>query len=308
MIDCQDYQFYKTLLESTRAIPWKIDWRTKEFSYIGPQIESVLGWPQDSWKTAQDWIDRIHEEDREKTVSYCVNLSNQGTDHEADYRALTPSGDYIWIRDVVYAEIEEGETVAIIGFMFDISERKKLELELESLNQKNQQLLLLDALTGVANRKALSEQIEYEFSRSLRYQRPLSVLFIDVDFFKDYNDRYGHLQGDVCLITIAGQLRNMFSRASDFVARFGGEEFVILLPETCLQDAIQMAEKCRCQIFELNIPSRAENIFSKVTVSIGVNTLDTEKNYLDATTFLKSADELLYLAKSQGRNQVQYIQ
>jgi diguanylate cyclase (GGDEF)-like protein len=64
---------------------------------------------------------------------------------------------------------------------------------------KNQQLLLLDALTGVANRKALSEQIEYEFSRSLRYQRPLSVLFIDVDFFKDYNDRYGHLQGDVCL-------------------------------------------------------------------------------------------------------------
>lgn len=66
MIDCQDYQFYKTLLESTRAIPWKIDWRTKEFSYIGPQIESVLGWPQDSWKTAQDWIDRIHEEDREK--------------------------------------------------------------------------------------------------------------------------------------------------------------------------------------------------------------------------------------------------
>lgn len=83
---------------------------------------------------------------------------------------------------MVYAEIEEGETVAIIGFMFDISERKKLELELESLNQKNQQLLLLDALTGVANRKALSEQIEYEFSRSLRYQRPLSVLFIDVDF------------------------------------------------------------------------------------------------------------------------------
>ncbi len=69
----------------------------------------------------------------------------------------------------------------------------------------------------------------------------------------------------------------MFSRASDFVARFGGEEFVILLPETCLQDAIQMAEKCRCQIFELNIPCKAENIFSKVTVSIGVNTLDTEK-------------------------------
>jgi diguanylate cyclase (GGDEF)-like protein len=77
-------------------------------------------------------------------------------------------------------------------------------------------------LTGVANRKALSEQIEYEFSRSLRYQRPLSVLFIDVDFFKDYNDRYGHLQGDVCLITIAGQLRSMFSRASDFVALWWG--------------------------------------------------------------------------------------
>ena len=93
---------YKTLLESTKAIPWKIDWASKQFTYIGPQIEQLLGWRQSSWLSADDWADRIHPDDREATVNYCIAQSERGIDHEADYRALTQDGTYVWIREVVH--------------------------------------------------------------------------------------------------------------------------------------------------------------------------------------------------------------
>jgi len=118
---------YKTLLESTKAIPWKIDWESKLFSYIGPQIEELLGWPQDSWVSAQDWIDRMHEKEREETTTYCISQSAAGIDHEADYRALKADGSYVWVRDVVHVIRENGVTTALVGFMFDITERKLAE-------------------------------------------------------------------------------------------------------------------------------------------------------------------------------------
>src|SRR5690606_41090724 len=97
-----DSTVYKTLLESTKAIPWKIDWSTKKFKYIGPQIEELLGWTPESWGSVEDWVARMHPEDREWVVNYCVSQSESGIDHEADYRAQTSSGDYVWIRDVVH--------------------------------------------------------------------------------------------------------------------------------------------------------------------------------------------------------------
>lgn len=83
-----DSAVYKTLLESTHAIPWVIDWESAKFTYIGPQIDALLGWSQDSWVTVQDWAERIHEEDRERVVNYCISQSQSGVDHEADYQAL----------------------------------------------------------------------------------------------------------------------------------------------------------------------------------------------------------------------------
>jgi len=131
-----DQAVYKTLLESTKAIPWKIDWATMTFAYIGPQIEKLLGWTPESWASAQDWIDRMHPDDRQWVVDYCVSQSKAGIDHEADYRALTSDGGYVWIRDVVHVvRTESGEVEALIGFMFDISERKKSEEKLAALQK-----------------------------------------------------------------------------------------------------------------------------------------------------------------------------
>lgn len=121
-----DSAVYKTLLESTKAIPWKIDWSTMKFAYIGPQIESLLGWTPSSWQSVEDWAERMHPDDRESVVNFCVSQSKAGTDHEPDYRALTKDGDYVWIRDVVHVvRNKEGEVDSLVGFMFDISERKK---------------------------------------------------------------------------------------------------------------------------------------------------------------------------------------
>lgn len=125
---------YKTLLESTQAIPWRLNWQTQQFEYIGPQIEQLLGWPQHSWKTVEDWATRIHADERDAVVNLCITQSMSGIDHEADYRALTKDGGFIWMRDVVHV-IRNGEEVeALVGFMFDISERKRLEQALETTN------------------------------------------------------------------------------------------------------------------------------------------------------------------------------
>lgn len=97
-----DNDTYKTLLESTKAIPWKIDWKTMQFVYIGPQIEQLLGWAPSSWVSVNDWAERMHPDDKERVVDFCITQSKSGTDHEADYRALTKTGDYVWIRDVWY--------------------------------------------------------------------------------------------------------------------------------------------------------------------------------------------------------------
>jgi len=126
-----DNAVYKTLLESTKAIPWKIDWATMSFAYIGPQIEPLLGWSQASWVSANDWAERIHPEDREQVVNFCLSQSQSGIDHEADYRALTRDNGYVWIRDVVHVvRNAQGEVESLVGFMFDISERKRTEEKL----------------------------------------------------------------------------------------------------------------------------------------------------------------------------------
>lgn len=294
---------YKTLLESTKAIPWKIDWTTMQFSYIGPQIEGLLGWPQASWLNAQDWIDRIHLEDRERTVTFCVSQSTNGVDHEADYRALTSDGDYVWIRDVVHVIRKDGVTTELVGFMFDISERKKMEEELLSLNRKLEKLTLQDGLTGVSNRRLFEQTINAEWFRSMRDRQPLSLVVIDIDHFKQYNDHYGHLAGDDCLVQVAQALDSIPLRSTDLFARYGGEEFVLLLPKANGDSAAEIAEKCRALVEKLAIPHEKSDTSDVITISIGVATITPSKN-TKPTALFAEADRQLYRAKELGRNRI----
>jgi diguanylate cyclase (GGDEF)-like protein/PAS domain S-box-containing protein len=302
--DATDSAVYKTLLESTKAIPWKIDWATMKFAYIGPQIEALLGWTPESWVSVEDWATRMHPEDRDWVVNFCVSQSQSGVDHEADYRALTKDGDYVWIRDVVHvARNEQGEVEALIGFMFDISERKKTEQELIKLQKELETLSYQDGLTGVANRRMLDSILDVEWLNARRNCQPLSVLLIDIDYFKQYNDRYGHLQGDDCLRSIAQTLDTVASRPRDFLARFGGEEFMLVLPETDGKAAHAVADRCRQAILKLQIPHAASDASQLVSISVGVASIIPDHEG-ELAEFIESADRKLYQAKLEGRDRV----
>jgi diguanylate cyclase (GGDEF)-like protein/PAS domain S-box-containing protein len=299
-----NHAVYKTLLESTKAIPWKIVWDTKEFEYIGPQIEDLLGWTPDSWKTVQDWADRMHEEDREFVVNFCVSQSMAGVDHEADYRALKKDGGYVWLRDVVHvARRPDGSVEALVGFMFDISERKKTEDQLLILQKELEELSYRDGLTGVANRRLFDSTLQSEWAHAQRTQQPLSVILFDIDYFKQYNDHYGHTQGDECLRRVAQALKTAVMRPRDFCARYGGEEFVYVLPETDAAAARLVADRAREAIAALDIAHEKSPASPKLTLSLGVASIvpTTED---DRIRFVAEVDKRLYRAKQLGRNAV----
>jgi diguanylate cyclase (GGDEF)-like protein/PAS domain S-box-containing protein len=303
-----DGAVYKTLLESTKAIPWKIDWSTMRFAYIGPQIEELLGWSPDSWISVQDWADRMHPEDRQKVVDFCVAQSKAGVDHEADYRALTRDGSYVWLRDVVHVvRSKDGTVEALIGFMFDISERKKTEERLLALQKELQDLSFKDGLTGVANRRRFDSLFDVEWNAARRNQQPLSLIMFDIDFFKQYNDCYGHIQGDDCLKRVAQALKSGAARPRDFLARYGGEEFALVLPETDERGAESVALRCRDALAAEEILHETSPVAKVVTVSIGVGSLVPP---LDGqpVQFIEEVDKRLYRAKLGGRNRLVVVQ
>lgn len=296
---------YRTLLESTLAIPWKIDWATMKFAYIGPQIEPLLGWERDSWISADDWATRIHADDREHVVNFCISQSKAGVDHEADYRALTRDNGYVWIRDVVHVvRDDKGEVEALVGFMFDISERKQTEARLLSLQKELEALSFKDGLTGAANRRMFDARLDQEWKNAARSGQPLSVILLDIDYFKQYNDFYGHIRADERLTQVAQTLMLATGRPGDLVARFGGEEFVLLLPETGAATAREIAECCQRMIGNMGIPHEKSPISPSLTVSMGVGTA-TPLAQTDAMDFMHSVDQLLYAAKQNGRNRIE---
>lgn len=300
-----DSAVYRTLLESTRAIPWKIDWPTKTFAYIGPQIEALLGWRADSWVGVEDWAMRMHPEDRDHVVNFCVTQSQAGVDHEADYRALTKDNGYVWIRDVVHVvRNAQGEVEALVGFMFDITERKKTEEQLLVLQKELETLSFKDGLTHIANRRLFDTRFEREWESARGQGQPLSLLLIDIDFFKQYNDLYGHVQGDRCIADIARTLSLAVDSPSDLVARFGGEEFVVLLPQTDLSVAVKVAERCQRLIRKQAIVHAHSPHDERVTVSIGVGTVAPD-GQMQRSDFIEAVDRQLYAAKKNGRNRIE---
>ncbi|WP_260674381.1 GGDEF domain-containing protein [Comamonas aquatica] len=295
---------YRTLLESTQAIPWKIDWASQRYVYVGPQIEALLGWRTDDWGTVQDWIDRIHPDERDQVVRRCVELSQAGVDHEADYRALTADQRYVWVRETVHVlRNAQGGTEALVGFIFDIHERKQTEQRLLALQRELQALSYQDSLTRVANRRRFDEALEQAWAQAQATQTPLSLLVLDIDFFKQLNDCYGHQTGDQALVQVAQALAQVCDKCNDLVARYGGEEFVVLLPKVGLDIARQVAERFRRLLQEQAIPHARSPFGQQVTVSIGAGSLVPQPGQ-DCASFVHAVDRLLYAAKNAGRNRV----
>ena len=216
----------------------------------------------------------------------------------------------------------KGKTIKAVEFLIhvqsalkikqEIDRRKQREDELlrvtrqlEEANHNLQKLSFLDGLTGIANRRRFDEMLLNEWQRAIRENIPISLIILDIDYFKNYNDRYGHLMGDECLKRVAKSFGSALKRSADLVARFGGEEFAVVLPNTDRKGAIATAEMLRRGIEEMMIPHMASSVGSYLTVSAGVAST-VPARYSRPDELVQSADEALYQAKHTGRNKVMY--
>lgn len=181
---------------------------------------------------------------------------------------------------------------------------KSLNEELIAANKKLEQLANFDALTGVANRRCFMKTFEDEWKRAQRNNLHLSLIMIDVDFFKAYNDNNGHQAGDECLQEIASLLKNELSRPGDFLARYGGEEFIVILPGINLEGTSSVAEKLRKIVESAHIPHTVSTISDYITISLGTATI-IPTNKKKPASLIAAADEALYKAKRNGRNRIE---
>ncbi|MES2103295.1 MAG: diguanylate cyclase [Pseudomonadota bacterium] len=159
-----------------------------------------------------------------------------------------------------------------------------------------------DSLTGIYNRRFFDEHYKMVLGHSRREKLPLSVFMIDIDFFKEYNDYYGHLAGDKTITAVANSLKSQLFRSTDVLARYGGEEFILVLPNMSEESALQFAEKLRMAVWDLGLPHLKSKIAQQLSISIGLSTFNQD-NDGDLKTLLKCADAALYKAKQKGRNQ-----
>ena len=269
--------------------------------YVTAAVEQITGFTEEEY-LAQRLLDMIHPDEREEATRRIQELREGNLQQTFRYRTLRKEGGYCWVEASVigYLDPASQRVGGYVATVRDISEEKEREERRNSEYRQLSKAASLDELTGIANRRAFNRAIESEARRHTRSTRDLSLLLIDVDYLKEYNDIYGHLPGDLCLNKIAAALKSTLRRDPDLAARFGGEEFVVLLPLTEISGAESVARKILADVCSLAIP-HADSPFGIVTVSIGATSW-TSGPPLNTNVMIEQADRALYRAKDRGRN------
>lgn len=313
------------LLETERLAQigsWEMDIATGK-SWWSEGFYRIIGLNADDVDpSAETGMKIIHPDDRERAASEVQKALELGKEYDIEKRIVRPNGEVRTVRSRgMVTTDEKNEPAKLVGAFMDVTDQKKIETEirelntelehrvtertkeLQELNEKLQEISITDALTGIYNRRFFNEMIDREWRRAIRSKESLSLLMIDIDFFKNYNDSYGHLEGDECLRRVAGSLNKALKRSSDVLVRYGGEEFAALLPGTGTPGALLVAETMQQEITALNSPHRASPIAGHVTVSIGVASILPKIGFKE-TILIKAADQSLYEAKTKGRNRI----
>ncbi|MBS3740981.1 MAG: PAS domain S-box protein [Candidatus Cloacimonetes bacterium] len=249
----------------------------------------------------------------EERLDFIKKMNENGYVKDYELALKTKEGEklYCLISSTV-ARGDKGEIISYEGIIKDITERKKAELALKKSQEKYKQLSekmrrasVTDELTGVANRRHFNEHLEKEWKRAIRENEPISLIIFDVDYFKTYNDNFGHLEGDKCLEKIAKATKDIFKRPADLFARYGGDEFTAILPNTDKKGVLFLAEECRRCVEILKIENKNSPVSDYVTITLGCATL--QPNLASKSEkLIKKADNALYKAKQEGRNRVGY--
>ena len=277
-----------------------------------PFIESVVG-----KSLANSEIFKTHLPNSDQGIAE-VRAVVDDTERLYAYRALTTyplvveaglSRDSIiapWRRDLLKTGLILLSLIVVLAVfalivLNQLRQRMTMELEIRHAHQTMRDMALTDSLTGLGNRRRLDRALLDEISLATRRGTSLALIMLDVDYFKGYNDRYGHAAGDDCLTAIGGAIQQTVQRPGDLAVRYGGEEFTVLLPDTDITGAIKVAEAILDAIRNLNIEHLGHPL-GKMTASAGITALQPTLEHVTPATLLKSADGCLYLAKQRGRN------
>ena len=276
-------------------------------------LDKILGHDYEIF-SGRDGFDAISMAEAKQPDLIILNIIMSGMDGFETCRKLkdNPATKSIPIIFITDFNLEEDEAKALeLGAVDYITRpmrpsvvraRVKNHLELKKYRDHLQEISMKDGLTGIPNRRRLDEYLQQEWRRSQRQEKPISLLMLDIDHFKFYNDHYGHSAGDDCLKKIAGTIQDALARPADLAARYGGEEFACVLPETDNEGARLIAQRIHQNLAALAIPHEHSPISKVVTISIGIATTVPDHSFaLDQ--FIKKADEMLYEAKNSGRNQ-----
>ncbi|HBW36845.1 MAG TPA: hypothetical protein DEF89_16695 [Desulfosporosinus sp.] len=289
-------EFIKTMID---IIPVPLFYKDRKGSYLGcnKAFETFIG--KDKEEIIGKGVYEISKKNNaEKYDSMDQQLfDNPGTQtYEYEYETSNHEKKYVVFKKVTYNN-SLGEVNGIIGIINDITEIKLRETELVEKS-------FFDSLTGIYNRRYFDENIEKEWKKCLRENESLSLIMLDIDFFKNYNDFYGHQEGDNCLKKIAQEIRLSLLRPSDIVVRYGGEEFVVILPNTNKNGALRVAERIRKNISNLAIKHEASTVSKVVTLSQGIAEMNTINDIVYEC--LKNADKSLFSAKNNGRDRIEF--
>jgi len=301
----------KTFLAVTDVGTW--DWNpiTNEVHYDDKWCHLIGYEPNELAHTFSEWQSRVHPDD----LSQIFHDIKEHVDDKKGFfvnvfRMKHRQGYWVYIltRGHVSERNASGNPSKISGTNIDITHLKEAELELEKSNRKLHELSVLDDLTNLKNRRALDDYMLQAWGHWQRSRTCFSVLMIDIDFFKQFNDIYGHLAGDDCLKQVANVIQESAKRDTDIAVRYGGEEFLLVLSDVEQAQAEHIAEQLRGDIEDQAIPHHHNEIThhqkAVVTVSIGVSSCDCSSHCLSFLDPIRQADQALYLAKKRGRNQV----
>jgi diguanylate cyclase (GGDEF)-like protein/PAS domain S-box-containing protein len=273
--------------------------------YYSPRWKEMIGYRDDELgNTLETWEKSVYPEDLEKAKTELEKVFSRERDEFAvEFRQIHKDGHLVWILARGTVEFDsDGKPVRMIGTHQDISTRKEMEYALKQAKKTAENLAITDGLTGLYNRRYFNETIEKELNRSKRDEKHIAFMMLDIDYFKNYNDYYGHLKGDDTLIAVAEVFKEFSERAEDTAFRVGGEEFgIIFFPKTLLE-AEEYANKIVEKVASLHIEHIKNKVAPYVTISAGV----MFKRYdvdMSPDELYQKADAALYEAKQNGRNQ-----
>jgi diguanylate cyclase (GGDEF)-like protein/PAS domain S-box-containing protein len=301
--DCGDKDMFRLIVENALDLIVRGD-AAHNRTYVSPSSRDILGY-EPAELLGKHAYELVHPDDLQRTQEVFGKIGPLHPVQNLTFRMRRADGSYIWIGARYRHLQEDGGSLSVLR---DITKQKLAEdrlaeanAKLEAANVILRHLAQIDGLTGLANRRHFDEMLDQEFQRARRQQLPLGLVLLDIDYFKAFNDHYGHLGGDDCLRRVAGCVADANRRPGDHTARYGGEEIAVVLPATETEGAAKVAEALRCAIAALKI-EHAGSEFGIVTVSLGAAAINPAAADSVAAALIQAADMALYQAKAAGRN------